>query len=280
MQRAIEPYGEARDDFTIFGDLAQRLGARAAFDEGLDETGWLRRIYGELGARLSARGIAVPPYDEFWRAGYLRLPEPAEQPAPFAAFRSDPQAHPLATPSGKIELFSATIAGFGYDDVAGHPAWREPVEWLGSPLAQRCPLHLVSIQPADKLHAQMDGSSESQAAKIGGRAVLLMHPRDASDRGLTDGAIVRAFNDRGACLAGLRISDAIRPGVVALPTGAAFDPLAGPDARLDKHGNPNALTRDIGTSRLSQGCAAQSCLIEVAGYAGVPPAVTAFEPPA
>ena len=39
------------------------------------------------------------------------------------AFRADPGGHPLATPSGKIELFSATVAGFGYPDCPGYAAW-------------------------------------------------------------------------------------------------------------------------------------------------------------
>jgi biotin/methionine sulfoxide reductase len=98
-------------------------------------------------------------------------------------------------------------------------------------------------------------------------------------RDLRDGEIVRVFNDRGATLAGLRITADVTAGVVRLPTGAWFDPLRG-DGRLDVHGNPNAVTRDIGTSRLGQGCAAQSCLVQVAAFAGELPAVTAFLLPA
>ncbi len=105
-----------------------------------------------------------------------------------------------------------------------------------------------------------------------------MHPDDARLRGLTDGSVVRVFNDRGATLAGLRITEDIIPGVVRLPTGTWFDPAAGGE-RLDKHGNPNAVTQDVGTSQLGQGCAAQSCLVEVTAYAGAPPPVTAFDPP-
>ena len=62
--------------------------------------------------------------------------------------------------------------------------------------------------------------------------------------------MVRVFNDRGACLAGVVIDDRLRPGVVQLSTGAWFDPLdpADPDA-MCVHGNPNVLTADVGTSR-------------------------------
>ena len=62
------------------------------------------------------------------------------------------------------------------------------------------------------------------------------------------------FNDRGSCLAGAVVTDAVRPGVVQLATGAWYDPLdpADPDA-MCVHGNPNVLTFDRGTSRLAQG---------------------------
>jgi biotin/methionine sulfoxide reductase len=278
MQRAIEPYAQARNDFDIFGALAERLGVRDAFDEGLDEQAWLRRIYESARKRLAERDIPTPPFETFWREGYLRVPAPAKAETPLAAFRADPAAKPLATPSGKIELFSQTIADFGYDGVRGHPSWSEPREWLGAPLATRFPLHMVSTQPADKLHAQMDGSRWSRRGKVAGRGELLMNPADARARGLTAGSVVRVFNDRGATLAGLRITPDIIPGVVRLPTGAWFDPAAGGE-RLDKHGNPNAVTRDVGTSQLGQGCAAQSCLVEVVAFAGEPPPVTAFDPP-
>jgi biotin/methionine sulfoxide reductase len=83
------------------------------------------------------------------------------------------------------------------------------------------------------------------------------------------------FNDRGACLAGLVVSDAVRPGVVQLSTGAWFDP---DEAGMCRHGNPNVLTRDLGTSSLAQGCTGQLALVEVEAHAAEPP-VRAFEMP-
>ncbi|MEO6945634.1 MAG: molybdopterin dinucleotide binding domain-containing protein [Nitrobacter sp.] len=107
-----------------------------------------------------------------------------------------------------------------------------------------------------------------------------MHPADAQRRGLVDGDIVRLFNGRGACLAGVRISDNIREGVVFLWTGAWFNPdQPGVPGSIDKHGNPNVLTHDLRTSRLAQGPAAHSTLIEVERFEGIVPEVTAFLPP-
>ena len=80
-------------------------------------------------------------------------------------------------------------------------------------------------------------------------------PRDAAQRGLAAGDVVRVFNDRGACLAGVAVDDRLRRGVVQLSTGAWYDPedAADPDA-MCVHGNPNVLTADVGTSALAQGC--------------------------
>ena len=49
----------------------------------------------------------------------------------FEKFRADPAANKLTTPSGRIELFSEKIAGFGYDNCPPHATWIEPSEWVG-----------------------------------------------------------------------------------------------------------------------------------------------------
>ena len=102
-----------------------------------------------------------------------------------------------------------------------------------------------------------------------------MHPLDAAARGLKQADVVRLFNDRGACLAGLRISDEIRPGVIQISTGAWFDP----EGKTCRHGNPNVLTLDKGTSSLAQGPTAHSCLVEVEALVGELPETSAHLPP-
>ncbi|WP_289628451.1 molybdopterin dinucleotide binding domain-containing protein, partial [Escherichia coli] len=75
------------------------------------------------------------------------------------------------------------------------------------------------------------------------------------------------FNARGACLAAARLSDDVMPGVVHLPTGAWYDPQGDDtDEPLCVHGNPNVLTRDIGTSRLAQGCCGQVTTVQCERY--------------
>jgi biotin/methionine sulfoxide reductase len=67
----------------------------------------------------------------------------------------------------------------------------------------------------------------------------------------------------------------LRQGVVRLPTGAWFDPVGA----LCAHGNPNVLTADRPTSRLSQGCTGQHVLVEIERYLGTPPELTIGAPP-
>jgi biotin/methionine sulfoxide reductase len=63
-----------------------------------------------------------------------------------------------------------------------------------------------------------------------------------------------------------------------LATGAWFEP---DDRTADKtmciHGNPNILTRDVGTSKLAQGSTGQLAKVEVERFAGQLPPVRIFE---
>ncbi len=224
MHRAVAPYREARDDHAIFAGLAERLGFAEAFTEGRSPRQWLEQIYEPTRRALAERGVNAPDFDEFWEDGELVLPTLPWDGGIVRAFRRDPEAAPLPTPSGRIEIASATIAGFGYADCPGHPAWLPPVDGAGSPAAARFPLQLIANQPATRLHSQLDFGATSLAAKILGREPVRIHPQDAAARGIKDGDIVRLYNERGACLAGAVLSDALRPGVVQLSTGAWYDP--------------------------------------------------------
>ncbi len=276
MHKAIDPVGEARNDFDIFRGLARRLGCADAFAEGRDETAWLRHVYDTF--RERAQSNLVPEFDTFWEKGWLEIPPRTDEYVLFAEFRADPEKARLATPSGRIELYSERIAGFGYDDCPPHPVWIEPAEWLGSNTAKRFPLHLVSSQPRHKLHSQMDAGPVSARGKVAGREALAINPADASARGIEDGEVVRVFNARGACFAGVVVTDTVRPGVVRLSCGAWYDPADDAEDVACAHGNANVLTRDHGTSRLGQGSSSATALVEVERYAAPPP-VTAFATP-
>ncbi len=276
MQRIVPPHGEARDDYEIFAGLARRIGVEDAFTEGRTARDWLRHLYARTQQGLREQNLPAPDFEDFWAAGTLRLPQAPDDGGPWRAFREDPDANPLPTPSGRIEIFSATIAGFDEADCPGHPAWLPPEEVPGG----ATPLHLVANQPATRLHSQLDFGSHSQASKLRGREAACMHPDDAAARGIADGDVIRLFNDRGACLAGVQLTTGIRRGVVQLATGAWYDPEDPRDEMaMCVHGNPNVLTRDIGTSALAQGCTGQLTVVQVERFIGNLPPIRAFDPP-
>jgi biotin/methionine sulfoxide reductase len=278
MHRIAEPYGQARDDYAIFSDLAARLGVAEKFTEGRTARQWLEHLYEPTRAALVAKGLPAPDFETFWRQGELLLPQAADDGGMLRAFRNDPLgAGKLPTPSGKLEIHCETIAGFGYPDCPGHPTWLPPSEAPDT----RHSLHLIANQPATKLHSQLDFGGHSRALKRRGREVVRIHPADAAARGIADGDIVRLFNARGACLAAATVTADIRRGVVQLPTGAWYDPEdPAEDNPLCVHGNPNVLTRDVGTSRLSQGCTGQITTVELERFDGNLPPIQAFDPPA
>jgi biotin/methionine sulfoxide reductase len=260
MHKAIEPVGGARDDYDIFADLARRLGTAGAFTGDRTSDEWVRDCWERTRNKLAERGVVAPDFDGLFEQGYFRVPEPNATHTQFRGFREDPARNRLATPSGRIELFSQAVADRTDPEQPGHPVWNDPEEWLGATLARAYPLHLLTPQPAHRLHGQMEQSSISRAAKRNGFEVLRMNASDAASRGIRQADIVRIFNARGSCVASIDVSEDVARGVVMLPTGAGFQP----DGQgHDRNSNPNTLTRDIGTSSLGQGCSAQSCLVEV-----------------
>jgi len=271
VPRAVPPFGEAREELWIYTELAARLGAD--FAEGLDSRQWLRRIYEDW--RAAPASPPAPPFEEFWRDGGVDLPQNPYPDPVFSALRA---GTPLDTPSGRIELFCRRIADFGLPDMAGHAEWREPAHWWGSPLAREYDLHLLCNQPSHRLHSQLDMGAASQSTKVAGREPLRLHPADAAARGLADGDVARVRSAQGSLLAGVVVTDALLPGVAQMHTGAWFDPSA-PEVADCVNGNVNVLTRDAGTSTLTQATSGAHVLVSVTRYDGPLPPVRAYDPP-
>jgi biotin/methionine sulfoxide reductase len=142
--------------------------------------------------------------------------------------------------------------------------WIPAAEWLGASAAQQFPIHLLSPQPASRLHIQLDMAGVSAVSTIAGREPVVLSGADAAERGVIDGAVVRIWNDRGETYAGAVVREDVLRGVALLATGAWYTPRdPGSAASSELHGNPNVLTRAIPTSRLTQGVTAQSVLVQV-----------------
>ena len=279
LSKTADPPGKCKTDFDIFCGLAQKLDCWDEFTEGKDEGDWVESLYNLSRSRSADAGIDLPDFETFKQKGWHSLEKIAKPLVFLQDFRNEPLEKPLPTPSGKIEIFSDTIDGYGYNDCQGHPKWYEPLEWLGNKSSE-FPLHLISNQPEGKLHSQLDHGSHSRSLKKNAREPLMINQHSAEERGIKNGDTLRVYNKRGVCLATALVSDKILKNVVQMSTGAWYDPdHPGEIGSMCLHGNPNVLTLDKGTSSLGQGPSAHTCLVQVEKFNGEISKPSAFEPP-
>ncbi|VEI77397.1 Trimethylamine-N-oxide reductase 2 precursor [Mannheimia haemolytica] len=283
MKQVVEPQFEAKNDYDIFAELAKRAGKEQAFTEGKSEMEWLKEFYQVAFEAGEKANTPLPDFEVFWAENKVLSFEAEHQNNTFVRYqdyRADPIKHKLATPSGKIEIFSETVAKMNYEDCKGHPTWFEHYEYSGK-TNEAEPLALVTPHIKYRLHSQLAYSSLRQYYEVNGREPMLIHTKDAADRGITSGDIVRIFNKRGQVLAGAVVTDGIIQGTVALYEGGWYDPqdLGKTDTPLCKNGNPNVLTRNEGSSKLGQGNAPNTTTIQVEKFVGDAPEVTVFKAP-
>jgi anaerobic selenocysteine-containing dehydrogenase len=182
---AIAPVGEARSNTWVFRELAARMGfADPCFGESDEDL--CRLAFGDK-----------VPFELLLEQGFASLPVPD---APFAEGG-------FPTPSGRCEFFSQRLARQGLDGLPDHVPNYEPA---GS--SARYPLAMISPPARNFLNSSF--VNVQSLRDIEGEPLLEMHAADAAARGLADGQVVCAFNDRGEYRCKLRVSPRARPGVV------------------------------------------------------------------
>ncbi|WP_159566282.1 trimethylamine-N-oxide reductase TorA [Budvicia diplopodorum] len=282
IRQVVKPQFEARDDIAIFTDLCKRFGRDEVYTEKLTTGQWIKKIYEDGRKQAQQQNIAMPDFDTFWQGdGYFEYPAGTPW-VRHGDFRDSPDLNPLGTPSGLIEIYSKTIAGFQYADCPGHPVWIEPFERSqGGTGSDKYPLHLQSCHPDKRLHSQLCSSTSlRETYTVNGREPVYINPTDAEARKLSNGDIVRVYNDRGQILSGVVISKDYPAGVIRIQEGAWYSPLeGGKSGTLCTYGDPNVLSADIGTSQLAQGPSAHTALVQIERFTGNIPAPTGFHGP-
>ncbi len=224
MRQAIEPMYECRNDIDIFNDLARRVGISGYNDKS--ESQWLQDLTAD----------AVDDFQAFTARGVARFPQPADAVA-FARQIRDPARHAFSTPSGKIEVYSLTLAAnpnpYGLGVIPPIPTWLAPDDDT-----QRFPLSLCT--PKSRARTHSIHGNQPGLARVDPDTVW-MHPLDAASRGITDGQRVHVFNHIGSTFLPAQVTDRIASGVVSIKEGAWYTP--GPDG-ADRQGCANALTTD------------------------------------
>lgn len=266
MQQAIEPQYESHSDFWIYRELSKKMGFEKEFTEGLDEMGWIRRFYENAAKEARVNGLEMPSFEEFWARGYVLFPvdQDARRYNYLGDFRRNPIVNPLGTESGKIEIFSKKIESYKYDDCLAHPTWMEPTEWLGAKMAEEYPFALLTSKSRYRLHSQLDSTASNLFANVEDREPVWIHPDAAKKLGLKSGDVAKVTSRRGSVLAGVIVTDRIRPDTVVIHHGGWYSPEEpGEEGSLDVHGCDNVLTIDIPSSKLSCGNVANSTQVKI-----------------
>ena len=284
LKKSVAPLYESKSSYDAFTAIAKALGVESQYTEGKTALMHVEALYNASRERAKNQNIAMPSFHEFWEKG-----EPIEFPVDpkgetftlHQSYREDPYLEPMGTASGKIEIYSRDIEKMGHAECGPHPTWYEPFEWLGSPEAKKYPLHLLTCHPKYRLHNQFNHvKGLRKYYTIADREPMEIHPDDAAARGIKTGDIVRVFNDRGAFLAGAKVTGNIMPGVIMVCEGGWYDPVErGKIGSLGKYGNANLVVKDKPTSGFAQSCNANTALIQVEKYTKEAPKVTAFDGP-
>ncbi len=233
---AIAPVGQARSNADVFRDLAARMG----FDDPA-----LKASDREIAAaalRWDDPRMAGKTLNDIEQAGWIKLSMPD---ATFAQGG-------FPTRSGKVEFYCEALAHQGEDPL---PQWVAPYEsaHAAPELAKRFPLACISPPARNFMNSTFVNIASLQ--RPDDVPVCELHPEDATTRGLSDGQQVRVFNDRGAFLARLRITERCRPQLV-VAWGVWWHKLA-PGGR-----NVNAVTSQALTD-MGRAPTFYDCLVEV-----------------
>lgn len=254
MPKLVEPLGESKSDYAICARVAQRLGIGEEYTQGRDERAWVEWCLGQFREK---RFPGLPTLDEMLESNTAVYANPVTQPAvAFADFRADPEAHPLDTPSGKIEIFSKRLYDMNDPHIPPVPKYIQ--EWASpfGPEADEYPLQVIGHHTLHRVHSTHDNNDWLQEA-FPQRA--FMNPLDAQKRGIKDGDLVKVYNERGAIVLPCRLTNRIMPGVVDVPQGAWWAP---DENGVDRRGSVNVLTSERWTP-LAFGTAQHTVMAQV-----------------
>jgi anaerobic selenocysteine-containing dehydrogenase len=226
-QPAIAPLGEAKSNWEVSRLLARAMGYTEPWlHESAEDA-----IRGVLEAsRARNPFLANITFERLQREGTVRLTLSPEDEVPFA------NGH-FPTPSGKVELWSATLAAQGLDPL---PHYEPPTEYVAHPLADGW-LTLISAAPHHFVSSSM--ANQPSLRRKEGEPHIEINPVDAATRNIRDGDTVIVSNERGQCCLRAVISTNVPVGVVAAAKGHWAS--LSPDGRNVNWTTPDALA-DLG----------------------------------
>ncbi len=263
IQPATSPKFERKPIYWIMSEVAKRLGddVYQRFTEGRTQEQWLQYLY----AKMLAKDPALPTYDELKKMGIYKRKDPNGHFVAYRKFREDPQANPLKTPSGKIEIYSSRLAKIAStwelqkDEVISPlPVYASTFEGWDDPKRSSFPLQMFGFHYKSRTHSSYGNIDVLQASC---RQEVWINPVDAQKRGIANGDMVRVFNDRGELRIPAKVTPRILPGVSAMGQGAWHDADMAGD-KIDHGACVNTLTTQR-PSPLAKGNPQHTNLVEI-----------------
>ncbi|SMG28719.1 selenate/tellurate reductase subunit YnfE [Cedecea sp. NFIX57] len=263
IQPATAPKFERKPIYWMMSEVAKRLGdeVHQAFTEGRTQREWLQYLY----AKMLAKDPALPAYEELRAMGIYKRKDPAGHFVAYKKFREDPQANPLKTPSGKIEIYSSKLAGIAAswelekdETISPLPVYASTFEGWDSPQRSEFPLQLFGFHYKSRTHSTYGNIDVLQAAA---RQEVWINPLDAKRRDIANGDKVSVFNGRGEVHIEAKVTPRIMPGVAAMGQGAWHDADMNGD-RIDHGACINTLTTHR-PSPLAKGNPQHTNLVEI-----------------
>lgn len=277
-EQAIDPMYECKSMFDIGVGLAQKLGIEREYTEGRTREEWLRHIIGTAHEADST----LPDFDEWQAMGIFRKDLGPQ--VPMKEFRDDPEANPLSTPSGKIEVYSQqlknisekwtfgdfrpVLAGDVITPIPAHVETQEGV--MEARTSSKFPLQVIGHHYKGRTHSSYGNVDWLQEVHP---QTAWINDSDAADRGIENGDDVFVFNDRGTLKLRAFVTPRIIPGTVSVPQGAWYKPQqssdftlpagANPDKPVDINGSMNSLT-SLHPSPIAKGLTSHTVIAQVA----------------
>lgn len=239
------------------------MGVEQEFTEGRDQQGWVTHLF-----NLTREKAPEMPTEEVMHTqGVYRLKPPTGTYVSMKDFRADPEANPLKTPSGKIEIFSERLWNISKtwefpnakkgDKITALPEYVEVWEGVEDAAAGGSyPLQCIGHHYKGRTHssyASVDWLLDAHPQMV------WINPIDAGERGVTNGDTVEVFNDRGRLRTVAFVTPRIMPGVLSVPQGAWYRPNAD---GVDEGGCVNTLT-SLHPSPLAKSNAQHTTLVEL-----------------
>ena len=230
--------GECRSSYDVCADIADTFGLKDAFTEGRTHDEWVQYLY-EQGM---AKDKDMPSWEQIKAQGvYKRKCEPA---IGLKDFRDDPKGKPLGTPSGKIEIYSETLANLNDtwelekdEKIFALPEFDPGFQGYGS-VTDEYPLYCSGFHHKSRTHSSFGFIEELQQAA---RQQVWINPADATPRHIENGDMCSVKSPAGEIRIEARVTNRIIPGTIGIPQGAWHDADMNGD-KVDHGGCINTLT--------------------------------------